>query len=90
MARNEADASCCEIGLAKLFVLCMCVRVCVCVFCLQYNAETRSTSDYQKHAHPDTAVTLSARSERLCFETECRLTDRQINPLDVKHKSRLD
>ena len=29
MARNEADASCCEIGLAKLFVLCMCVRVCV-------------------------------------------------------------
>ena len=27
MVHNEADASCCEIGLAKLFVKCVCVCV---------------------------------------------------------------
>jgi hypothetical protein len=94
MGHNAADASCCEIGLAKLFVLrlsvCVCVCVCVCVFCSHHNVETRSVSDYQQHALPDRATKLSARSKHLCFETECRPMDRQISPLNVKHKPRLD
>jgi hypothetical protein len=87
MVHNEADASCCEIGLGKLFCT---MRACVCVFCSHHNAETRSVSDYQQHALPDTVAKLSARSEHLCCETECRPMDRQINPLNVKHKPRMD
>jgi hypothetical protein len=92
MVHNEADASCCEIGLAKLFVQCVrvCVFVCVCVFCSHHNAETRSVSDYQQHAPPATAAKFLARSEHLCFETECRPMDRPVNPLNVKHRPRLD
>jgi len=38
MVHNEADASCFEIGLAKLFVQCVCVCVCVFVCVYVYSA----------------------------------------------------
>ena len=46
MVHNEADASSCEIGLAKLFVLCVCVCVCVSVCECVYSAHNTMS----KHA----------------------------------------
>ena len=74
-----------------VYVWCVCV-VCVCVCVCVYSVHNTMPKHaaHLKHAPPDTAKKLSARSERLCFATECRLMDWQINPLNVKHKPRLD